>query len=853
MANKHNGLWLYAAAFLIPCGVLLCCFGVLGMVPFGDDAPLFFDSAFQYVDFAGYLSTVFSGENNLLYTFSKNLGGEMLSLFAYYLMSPFSILFVLATRENLPMVFTAVMVLKMAACGLTFFHAAVRRFGCKWEHLIFSTAYALTGYTVLYSWNIMWLDGVLVLPLLALGLEQLWQGKSARMYVLSLAYALMTNFYIGYMLCIAAVLFSAALMATVEVPLREKGRRLGKFVFASCIGGFAAAFLWLPTFLSLLRGRAEAVSTVFVWTRTYNVLGLAGKLVAGSISATQFGEGTPHVFCGIAAVVLAAVFVLRGKSALRHRVLPLCVLAFIIGTSTIRGLDVAWHGFSPNNALNFRYAFLICYVLLVMAQYAWQQRAGIPAGWFVAAGGLVLTMIAGLVVMRRVMGLDFLSTVGLAVSAAVVLVSVGCLLAEGRGFRFGSLLLAAAVFAELGINCGICMAAARKYDLMLDTRDYATQVQQVGQAVERVKQMDAGFYRMEKTFRRSQNDAMLFSYNGLTHFSSSQEKSVPRYMKKLGMTTYQDVWSAYSADINAAVDSLFGVKYLLSRTDVPLEKGYRLVDAVAGIGIYENPNALQIAMAAHGDILKVSAAEHSSFDLHNRLWQGLTGDKAAAPMEAQAHTVRLENLTEQEPGVYVKTDPQLPAALHYELEISQAMPLYCYFSSPSEQKVHLSVNGSDRGSYFDTSCWSTIRLGVYEPGQTVTVSLVPDTDTFQVDGAWFSYEDVQMLSELAETVRENPVQVQRQTSSHLMGEYYLDEGQVLLFTIPYDAGWKLTVDGTRVPVMPAGGLFLAAQVPAGGHSFELRYTPAGSLTGLGISFAAVLTGAAWVYLRKKKA
>lgn len=851
MAKKHKNLWLYAAAFFIPCGILLCALALLKMAPFGDHTVLLYDSSIQYLDFASYLRTVFAGENDLIYTFSKNLGGEMVSLFAYYLMSPFSLLFAFATRESVPLVFTAVVVLKMASCGFTFFFAASRRFGCKWQHLIFSTSYALMAYNAVYGWNIMWLDGVLVLPLLALGLERLWNGKSSKLYVVCLAYALMTNFYIGYMLCIAAVLFSAALMMAVEASGREKGLRFGKFAFASCIGGFASAFIWLPTFLSMLSGRAEAVSTTFVWSRTYNVLGLAGKLVAGSVDGVQLILGTPHVFCGILTVLLAVVFVFRGQCVWKHRLIPVAVLAVIVGSSAIRALDVIWHGFSPNNALNFRYAFLVSYVLLMMAVYGWEQRKKIGKRWFAAALCLMILMITGLLVMRNLMGLTFLSTAGMAVSAGVALVAALCLMAEEK-LRIAPLLLAAACFLELGINYGITMTVAKESGVMLQMADYGAYIQKTEAAVKAVKNRDPGFYRMEKTFQRNKNDAMLLNYNGLTHFSSSQEKAVPRYMKKLGMTTYQDIWSEYSSVVSGTADSLLGVKYLLSYDASPATKGFQQVDAVGDIGIYENPNALPIVVASHREILGVSGQENS-FALQNQLWRGLSGDKTAQPMINGDWTVRMENLTETEPGVYTKTDLEQPAALHFDVTISRELPLYCYFSANGEQNVRLQINGADAGEYFHQYRWNNVQLGTSSVGQTVTVSLVPGEDVLQVTGAWFAYEDLQTLSVLAEGVRESPVTVQRQTSSHLTGSYTLEDDQVLFFSVPYDTGWHLTVDGTAVPVVRAGGLFLAAEVPAGSHSYELRYIPAGLFTGIGISFAAVLTAAIWMCFRKKKA
>ena len=107
MEKKHNLWQLYAAAILIPCGVLLANFALLGIAPFGDSTVLLYDSSIQYLDFANYLRGVFAGENDLLYTFSKNMGGEMFSLFAYYLCSPFSLLFLLGDTLTMPLIFTA--------------------------------------------------------------------------------------------------------------------------------------------------------------------------------------------------------------------------------------------------------------------------------------------------------------------------------------------------------------------------------------------------------------------------------------------------------------------------------------------------------------------------------------------------------------------------------------------------------------------------------------------------------------------------------------------------------------------------------------------------------------------------
>ncbi len=148
---------------------------LIGAAPFGDETILLRDSVGQYLDFISYFKTVLRGENDLFYTFSKALGGDLVSLASYYLLSPFNLLFIFSKNENIPLFYTAVVVLKLSACGGAFYWAAQKREGAKYSHLLFSTAYALMSYNILYQWNIMWLDGVMILPLLGLGIERIWE------------------------------------------------------------------------------------------------------------------------------------------------------------------------------------------------------------------------------------------------------------------------------------------------------------------------------------------------------------------------------------------------------------------------------------------------------------------------------------------------------------------------------------------------------------------------------------------------------------------------------------------------------------------------------------------------------
>lgn len=90
------------------------------------------------------------------------------------------------------------------------------------------------GYSLAYAQNVLWLDAVILLPLVCAGLDRLLAGRGAVGFCLALAAAIFTNFYMGYMLCIFSVLYFAAGLA-VRTP------RPGAKAALSACGRFAAA------------------------------------------------------------------------------------------------------------------------------------------------------------------------------------------------------------------------------------------------------------------------------------------------------------------------------------------------------------------------------------------------------------------------------------------------------------------------------------------------------------------------------------------------------------------------------------------------------------------------------------
>ena len=149
---------------------------------------------------------------SLSYSWNVGMGSNFVALYAYYLASPFNWLAILIAPEPEIEFLTYMIVLKIGLCGLTFCWYLSRHF--KTRDLGMSSSpvfYALSAYMAAYSWNVMWLDCLVLAPVILLGLERLVKEGKCLLYCLSLALSILTNYYISIMICIFLVLYFIAL------------------------------------------------------------------------------------------------------------------------------------------------------------------------------------------------------------------------------------------------------------------------------------------------------------------------------------------------------------------------------------------------------------------------------------------------------------------------------------------------------------------------------------------------------------------------------------------------------------------------------------------------------------------
>ena len=117
--SSFDGMRHSFIAFLIPAAIMVLIYTAIGVWPVGKNSVLVLDLNGQYVYYFEAIRDFFRGEQGILYSFERALGGEFLGIVAYYLASPFSIITALFPEG---MITESLYVMLILKCGLSGFN-----------------------------------------------------------------------------------------------------------------------------------------------------------------------------------------------------------------------------------------------------------------------------------------------------------------------------------------------------------------------------------------------------------------------------------------------------------------------------------------------------------------------------------------------------------------------------------------------------------------------------------------------------------------------------------------------------------------------------------------------------------
>ena len=389
--KKNPKRFLYAFSALLPMTIMLVVWAFMGSYPFGTKSLMAVDFGQQYISFFGLLkNAVLTGDlSSLSYSFTKSLGGDMIGVLGYYLMSPFNIIYILTPLKHFGFAVFLTIWLRYGAIGMAFAFLLIKRYKGlekrKWLVPLFSTAYALSGMLVSYQMNVIFYDAMIMLPIVIVYLEELLDGGAPYRYSFALGLTVLLQFYMGYMISIFVALYACFYVSPrlmIEGDLKAKLKNfiepLLQAVIYSIIGIGTAAILILPVFFNLVESKAQVGGGMtFSLAFQINPLDIFAKMVIGGFDTTSgwsAGPNLPNIYIG-AFGFLGFVLYFLSKNVSKVKKWAAGIVTLVFLTSFVNEfVSKIWHMGQNPAGFFFRFSWLFSFFMLVLAYQVMKEK-----------------------------------------------------------------------------------------------------------------------------------------------------------------------------------------------------------------------------------------------------------------------------------------------------------------------------------------------------------------------------------------------------------------------------------------------------------------------------------------------
>lgn len=589
------------------------------------------DSSGQYAPFLSYFKGMFFEENGLFYSLGKSLGGEMYGLFTYYLASPYNLIALLFSKEYMAVAFVLILTLKTASTGVTFFWYLNRRKEPKWTNLMFSFAYTFSACIITYGFNIMWIDSMILLPVVIAGIEDLIKLKKSILYIVALSLTLITNYYMGFLVCIfSSIYFIYKMILENLKPRKEILKKIGSFAFASIIAVIISAVFLLPSYLGIKEGRAgSTLSDYTLEDKNFEFQNIFSKFLPNSFNMEEIrNHAMPPLFCGTIINVLVILYFFNTKIKLKEKIMTLIVFAIFFVSFYFVKINLLWTLGNVPAFYIYRYAFCFVFMFIMVSHKSFESLSEI-------------------------------------IKKEKIIIAV-------------SLFLLTITFIELTMSTSLSMKELKENSSEAEIGYYTYLIDFYNYAYGRLKNEDNGIYRLENRYKINKNDSLVFGYNGVNFSGSTYSKELSEFLADFGYFMEHVMVGSDSGNTKTA-DMLLGIKYIMNTDKKIGLKDYEDYNLDENLVIYKNPYALSLGYAVNDKVLeKVESENFNVFEYQNKFVKNLTDLNEDIYIKHNGEiNIKTENI-KKDKFDYERIDENEEAKIIYEFEVEQNEEAYIY-------------------------------------------------------------------------------------------------------------------------------------------------------------------------------
>ena len=817
--------------FIVPILIMLISCIVNKTYPFGNEILPKYDGYYQYAGFTSYYKNVLLGNESLFYSFKGLLGYNFYATSIYYMFNPTNLLCIFSTSENILEYYTFIILLRIGLSGFTMCKYLKYKFKnqSNLRYIIFSISYALMAYNVCYFFNYMYFDTVVLFPIVVLGLDKLIYERKNRLYIISLTLSIISNFYIGYMVCIFSLLYFI-----YNIVIYKLDKNIIKdFIISSLLSGFMCMIIIIPEASELLKGKAllYTSSKTEYFKFNMNFLNIFYKFLPGSTSNYDLEYGMVNIYVSLFVIILVIKYFFNKKISKKERITTLIFILFFLFSISFNLLDFAWQLFQRPIWYPNRYIFTFSFFLITIAMKEITNityKTNIKENLIIIISFILLTLYSIISLKIHNDNLKIISYI-----LGIILILQYTFFLNNKNAKY---LLVMLFFIEVTTNAIFTLKIMGKTTTMTQ---YKTNEEINEKAVKHIKEIenkDNNFYRMELSTSTVHNSPSLLNYNGINHFNSVKNAKTLNFLNKFNYQVTDDTSVEFN-NYNPYLTSLLGIKYINgSKDEMYYENVYN-----ENPYMYLNKDALSLGYMIYNKEFKES---NSSYQNTENLINSMLNTDIKRYKVIDNFNGEDTEIKEIDNKKYVISK----TSIKIEMEDKASNSMFLIPSRNISFVANYSIFINDEEIKDAVIKQSPIFIN---KGDTYKIIIKSNLSKTELNSLKWYQIDYDKYIETINELKKNEFNITKYNKDdHIEGNIDVNNDKnVLLLTIPYDKGWNIYVDDNKVNYDICFDSFICLDLDKGKHNIKMNYVPSGFIVGLIISSLAFIVTI--IYIRKK--
>ncbi|HOZ53957.1 MAG TPA: YfhO family protein [Bacilli bacterium] len=825
---RNNKFVLFT--FLISFAVVCIIYLMHRALPFGGNSLLAVDFYHQYGPMLSELYDKVRDGSNLIYSYNIGLGIPYYRNFLNYLSSPLNILLFLFKREHILIAFSLIIGLKSVLSATFMAYYLKKKFKKDNVFLIaIGLAYGLSAYFAAYYWNLMWLDGMVFLPLIVMGIENIIDKGKIKQYVCFLSIMLFSNYFIGYMICIFSVMyFFAYYFIKNKFRLYSFYKACLRFFIGSLLSFGLVAVLLIPMYYALRS--ISATHDIFPTIIEYNfsLLKFFANHFAG-VKPTVFASDLlplPNVSSSVIILPLVLLFFVNKKISIKEKIIYALLLLVFITSFEIKALDFIWHAFHVPNDLPYRYSFIYIFLLCTIS---YKSVINIKYIKYIYVIAIYLLLMAALITLKITYFENLSSTMFLLNTILLTIYTIIYITYKFEiiSLKYVYMFIYGIIAIEMLVACG--------YNLNINQKasDYIDKYKNNELILSKLKQKDNSFYRVEQETYMTYNDGAYVGYNGISTFSSMAYENLSRLERSLGLAG-NNINSYYYNMQTPVYNSMHALKYIIGNLD---NNKYYSKYITSKNNIYKYKYNLPIMFPVDNNIKNWITYDINPFINQSSFIQSSTG---VYDVFDRMYLDTISGCTTSSTnGEYINfefAEDGIENEIVLTYKNNDNKNIYAYFYNSNIEYI---IIGEDDYRYFSPNEPYIIELKNISKDINFTIHFKDKNENY-LQAFVYAVNDDNFIKAY-NILNKYEFKIKKFKNSTITGTIEVPKEMTMYTSIPYDNGWRVYINNKRVSTFKIGDALLGYKLNKGVNNIKLVYYPEKIILGFLITMVSIST------------